>query len=311
MNEYIIEDKLNSGAFGTAYLIRDNFDNKFILKELLYDHEERIFNAINKDIRTIKDNNKVLNKNCGLFKNKDKIKLENDNLYYRITSLTSKPTKTINNIISANLEIYILKYIKDKGGCNRTDVSCYIDDFINYENKTISIITRPFMSKNKPAPTLENMFDRYSKRLIPLKIALKIALNILNAFNYLHSIGVTHNDIKPTNILINEETFDIHVIDFGGACKDKYCMGLGTIGYIHKQSDKLNTPYGKYFNKNLDIYSLGKVLNLLFNTFSDKSCSLDISKLNMIIDLMLNIDIYNSDITITDIIQKLNIIKCD
>lgn len=309
MNKEDIKTKevLSSGAFGTAYLIKDSSNNKFILKELLYNQEERIFNEINKDIQIIKDNNEILTKHCGLFKkkNNDQLKIENDNLYYRINSLTSKPTKTINNIISGNIEINILKYIQDRGGCDRRDIACYVDDFINYDYKTISIVTLPFMSNNRPAPTLENMFDKSSKKRILLKNSFKIALNILYAFEFLHSIGITHNDIKPANILIDENTFDIHVIDFGGACKDKYCMGLGTMGYVHKDSDKLNTSYGKRFNKNLDIYSLGKVLNLLFNMYSDKSSCKNFSpELDNTIQSMLNIDINNTDIDIFNIIQK-------
>ena len=40
---------------------------------------------------------------------------------------------------------------------------------------------------------------------------------ILEGFEYLHSIGIAHRDVKLDNILIEEKTKMIKIIDFGFA----------------------------------------------------------------------------------------------
>jgi casein kinase II subunit alpha len=33
--------------------------------------------------------------------------------------------------------------------------------------------------------------------------------------NYIHSQGIIHRDIKPFNVLINEKTRELKIVDFG------------------------------------------------------------------------------------------------
>lgn len=49
-------------------------------------------------------------------------------------------------------------------------------------------------------------------------LRLTILNNIYNAIKKLHGIGVAHLDIKPENILVNLETGQIKIIDFGSSC---------------------------------------------------------------------------------------------
>jgi casein kinase II subunit alpha len=38
---------------------------------------------------------------------------------------------------------------------------------------------------------------------------------ILKGLHYAHSIGIMHRDIKPQNVIINHETKDLKIIDWG------------------------------------------------------------------------------------------------
>lgn len=47
------------------------------------------------------------------------------------------------------------------------------------------------------------------------EIIQTISLNLLRDLARIHSLGIIHRDIKPANILINPDTLDVHIIDFG------------------------------------------------------------------------------------------------
>lgn len=167
---------------------------------------------------------------------------------------------TTDNIKSIFQEIDMLKKIA-KYGC-KTNLLCYVDYYINYGDKTLYIVTDTFDNS-------KTLFDfiRYhqqNKIKIPTGDLLKIMKGLLQALVYLHKIGIAHADIKPENILINDN-LDIQLIDFGISCA-KDCSVKGTVLY---QSPELLMITGKKVNnkelKKGDIFSMGVVFYLLAN----------------------------------------------
>jgi len=63
-----------------------------------------------------------------------------------------------------------------------------------------------------------------------------ILRNIYTAIKKLHSIDIAHLDIKPENILVNPETGDIKIIDFGFSCNNAHVICekkiFGTLFYM-------------------------------------------------------------------------------
>jgi eukaryotic-like serine/threonine-protein kinase len=100
------------------------------------------------------------------------------------------------------------------------------------------------------------------KKFLPPERAIKIALGICNALDYIHSKGVVHRDLKPENIMVDAED-RTKLIDFGIAANAgsrrltfaKLTEAMGTPDYISPEQVK-----GKRGDARSDIYTLGVML---------------------------------------------------
>lgn len=89
----------------------------------------------------------------------------------------------------------------------------------------------------------------------------RLAMELLNATEYIHSIGVTHRDLKPGNIMITRNGEHLKLIDFGLADNDHIAIlkqPAGTPGYTSPEQATDNVP-----DIRNDIYSLGVILQQL------------------------------------------------
>jgi serine/threonine-protein kinase len=97
---------------------------------------------------------------------------------------------------------------------------------------------------------------------LPPERAIKIALGICNALDYIHSQGVVHRDLKPENIMVDSED-NVKLIDFGIAANAgsrrltfaKLTEAMGTPDYISPEQVK-----GGRGDARCDIYALGVML---------------------------------------------------
>jgi serine/threonine-protein kinase len=97
---------------------------------------------------------------------------------------------------------------------------------------------------------------------LPPERAVRIAIAICDALDYIHRNGVVHRDLKPENIMVDAEDH-IKLIDFGIAGKEgarrltfaKLSQVMGTPDYISPEQVQ-----GKRGDGRSDIYSLGVML---------------------------------------------------
>jgi serine/threonine-protein kinase len=97
---------------------------------------------------------------------------------------------------------------------------------------------------------------------IPQDRAIRIAIGVLEALEYIHANGVVHRDLKPENIMVDDHD-DIKLIDFGIAGDSaarrltyaNFTATLGTPNYISPEQVK-----GKRGDGRSDIFSVGVIL---------------------------------------------------
>lgn len=91
---------------------------------------------------------------------------------------------------------------------------------------------------------------------------LDVVKQIAEALVYIHSMGISHRDLKPDNILITRKGCQVKIIDFGhGDSEDfivyKRAAGTKSFGAPEQASGKMDAAMSA------DIYSLGKIMEIL------------------------------------------------
>jgi serine/threonine-protein kinase len=94
---------------------------------------------------------------------------------------------------------------------------------------------------------------------LPPAIAVELAIEVLKALRYAHRRGIVHRDIKPQNVLLDEEG-QAKVADFGIARAETSQMTetgtiVGTVQYISPEQAQ-----GRPVSPRSDLYSVGVVL---------------------------------------------------
>ena len=104
--------------------------------------------------------------------------------------------------------------------------------------------------------------DILAEGRMPQDRAIRIAIEALDALEYIHEQGVVHRDLKPENIMVDAND-NIKLIDFGIAGDSaarrltyaNFTATLGTADYISPEQVK-----GKRGDGRTDIYAMGIIL---------------------------------------------------
>ena len=88
-----------------------------------------------------------------------------------------------------------------------------------------------------------------------------IERELLDAVDYLHRRGISHNDLKPENIIIGREC-SVHIIDFGLSLSDDSAY-RGCVGGTPKFTAPEVLAHGAVAGNASDIYSVGALLKYI------------------------------------------------
>jgi serine/threonine protein kinase len=156
-----------------------------------------------------------------------KDKIQNGPFYVvKIFDKLTYKTNDIKKLNEINREIKVLKYIKDNKFCVENTL-CYrgeMEDeknvwiFFDYDGEytiTLDAFIKMIKSKNYSEQEFTN-------------ILFTIFFNIYKNIQYIHSMGIAHSDIKPSNILVSRISFKTKLIDFGLSCiNDEHMFQIG------------------------------------------------------------------------------------
>ncbi|MGW4241390.1 tetratricopeptide repeat protein [Nocardia sp. NPDC004722] len=104
--------------------------------------------------------------------------------------------------------------------------------------------------------SLKTILDEHRPARIPVAQAIAYIMEVLPALDYLHSLGLAFNDLKPDNIMVTEE--EVKLIDLGAvAAMDSFGSIYGTPGYQASEITETGPTVAS------DIHTVGRTLAAL------------------------------------------------
>jgi len=123
-----------------------------------------------------------------------------------------------------DLEKYPHQYLSEVctlSVCNHRCMVSLLDCQISLENK-IGYLFLEYL----PFPTLEETISK-SKNGLGEKLSLEILSQLVSTLRHMHKKQISHHDLNPENILFNNESGKVKVIDFGlSVCFEKNILML-------------------------------------------------------------------------------------
>lgn len=157
-------------------------------------------------------------------------------------------------------------------------MSCYIGHHIIKNGRKITIYLEMEYVKGQSIDKYILPFREENDTPNMIKIAFILIKYICSALEILHQKNILHEDIKPENIIIDDETLIPVLVDFGLSCVtkpkgegdcvyDKCCKNGGTVEFM---APERLTHNSKVAYPKSDVWSLGATIFYLITGFHNR-----------------------------------------
>lgn len=198
---------------------------------------------------------------------------------YTKTNLEFQVIGPIGNDEGKNSEVFLAKDVQLDAQLvvKRIEISKFqkIDEYfleakMLYDNKHPNIMEIQWASKDDKfiylsMPFLEkgSINSLINKRYLSVREIIKYSLDLLNGVAYIHSKGLIHLDIKPTNILLDQSNKAI-LTDFG---LSRYLDAYGMANQPYNYKYNIDPEWFSHSKRTVlsDIYQIGLTLYRLCN----------------------------------------------
>ncbi|KAH3745239.1 kinase domain protein [Pelomyxa schiedti] len=111
------------------------------------------------------------------------------------------------------------------------------------------------------------------KKYLPEFQIRNISTQLFSALRHIHSLGFTHRDVKPENIILRENPEGVHVNEQTPEVHTAYLLDFGFAHETKTMTTRPGTPRYKspelfgeqHYNEQVDMYSMGAVLYYMFS----------------------------------------------
>ena len=163
--------------------------------------------------------------------------------------------KVFQDLRYKNRELSILKELKHENCCYLYDYF-YTSASDNPEEEYLNLIME-YMPQ-----TLHRELRSFSKqkKYMPLLHIKLYSYQMIRGLAYMHALGICHRDVKPDNILIDTETHELKICDFGSA--KKLVKGQPNVSYISSRAYRApELIFGATeYTTSIDLWSAGCVI---------------------------------------------------
>lgn len=199
-----------------------------------------------------------------------------DNKYEVVSTLGNNTKRKFGEVYlgksTFNNELVVIKKIK------KSAPSHYVKQFLNEANFSFKHINLPKIHELIEDDNEWNLIKNFQegiplndfKKAIPLNQRKVFIITLLkelkSTLNTLKDQKVTHCDLKPSNIIINnkKDSLNVSLIDFAYAIKSQESESKKLIFSLGYSAPELILNQQKYIDHNTDLFSLGCIIyNLL------------------------------------------------